>query len=201
MVSHIVPFPTGRPHAFRESPRRCAVKNSWDTNWGIDGYWLLKRGVEMCGIGYHQQGYYPSAVYPTGVTATASFPPPASPTPPPPPPPPLGTLPYGNPEASQCAPGTTNLNEDYHNDGYTYDSASSQYGNQIVPCAPRCHHHHCAPLQLPLNDNMATPAEGWCGISPYCVLSCSDASSCPQGAICQGASGDDEGTCVYPSSG
>ena len=43
------------------------VKNSWGASWGANGYVLIQRGVDKCGIADGPPSY------PTGVTAPASY--------------------------------------------------------------------------------------------------------------------------------
>merc|ERR1712127_383325 len=74
------------------------VKNSWGASWGQEGYILLGRGENICGIA--QQ---PS--YPTGATGGGGPSPPPGPTPPSPAPgptPPAGKTHYEDPNAGGC---------------------------------------------------------------------------------------------------
>ena len=163
------------------------IKNSWGVTWGEDGYWLLKRGVNMCGIGYTAPSSMYTCAYPTGVSG-AGFPPP---TPPEPPPPPASTEPYGNPTTGACASDTTNLNENYVHNGLTYGSASGLFGGNTIPCAPQCG------SGCPTFSGATAIAQCTIGGS-FCGLLCYDTqAACPSGMSCYGQGASSYGTCVF----
>jgi hypothetical protein len=180
------------------------MKNSWGSKWGYDGYWHLKRGVNMCGIGYTTPGSMYTMAYPTGVTGSG-FPPPAPPNPPPPLPPPVpvgSSLAYSNPKTSTCASGSMNLNANREVkvscgpnciETMTYPGLSGEFGGNTLPCAPTC--SASSPCPSAPTTGGAT-AQAQCNIndggeSKYCALMCYGVLECPYDMSCY------DGYCVY----
>merc|ERR1711972_80425 len=146
------------------------VKNSWGTSWGMNGYVLIERGVNKCGIASGPPSY------PT-VDGAA---PPAPPTPPPPPAPtPAGTGHYGAPPCQA-------------------DEISGDFQDGSV-CAAACSSDSDCPTDFPAGAQspMASCALQDESGATYCAMECGlFAGDCGTGATC---SDQIDGVCYWPS--
>ena len=169
------------------------VKNSWGATWGEEGYILLGRGDNICGIS--QQ---PS--YPTGVKSAGPSPPPG-PTPPSPAPgpaPPAGKSHYEDPNDGGCQSDEVDI---------------SVTGITGSFCSPKC--TGIFKTKCPKDVPAGVTAEPECALQDsssnekYCALICSPSldeaslragdAQCSTKASCKAVPNAGVGLCTYDS--
>jgi len=159
------------------------IKNSWGASWGQEGYMLMKRGTNMCGVAN-------SASYPSAKELGPAPPPGPSPSPPAPP-----------------VPSTTHY-EDPSGGCQTDEVAIQIQGVGGDFCSPKCGLFKPCPTDVP----EGVTAEPQCALKDsaskhkYCALICSPSlpildqkaadSQCGENASCKGA-GVGVGLCTY----
>jgi C1A family cysteine protease len=154
------------------------VKNSWGASWGMNGYVLIQRGVDKCGI----------ADGPPSYPTVSGAPVPPTPTPPPTPPTPTPT-----PTPGQTHYGAPPCADDEKGDDFEDDTGA------VVGkiCAAPCDSGSDCPTDTPGGsaepDCILQDDDG----SLYCGLECGIfGGTCPDGSTC---SSPIMGACFWPT--
>jgi len=168
------------------------VKNSWGPEWGVQGYIMLGRGENICGIS--QQ---PS--YPTGATAAGPSPGPGpAPAPSPSPSPPSGKTHYEDPNDGGCQSDEVDI---------------KITGVDGSVCSPKC--TGIFKTKCPTDVPAGVTAEPECALQDssthdkYCALICSPSldeaslragdAQCSTKASCKAVPNAGVGLCTYDS--
>jgi len=170
------------------------VKNSWGATWGMDGFILLGRGKNICGIS--QQPSYPTGVKPAG--PPGPNPPTPSPTPAPSPPGPSGKTHYEDPNDGGCQSDEVDI---------------QITGVTGSVCSPKC--TGIFKTKCPTDVPEGVTAEPECALQDnsthekYCALICSPTTKpedlkagdaqCSSKASCKAVPNAAVGLCTYDS--